>query len=156
GPYATGFCWIAPLLRERLRRVKAYWLTLQTAEDLGNEIVDPKLPDNPDLRSFDIFAPANFFNFKPWAAAVEFILGKGIERIRDHDDALVDSFIEGLDSNRFRVLSPSQKGPRRSTLVFFTHCDSARNPAIHSALAQAGIDVALRGGLLRLSPHLHN
>lgn len=156
GPYSTGFCWIAPQLRQRLRRVKAYWLSLQTAEDLGQEIVDPVLPDDLGARSLDIFAPANFFNFKPWAAAVEFLLEKGIERISDHDDALVDCFIAGLDSDRFEVLSPHQKGPRRSTLVFFSHRDRERNRGVHAALAQGGIDVALRGGLLRLSPHLHN
>jgi len=156
GPYGTGFCWFAPELRQRLRRIKAYWLSLQTADDLGNEIVDPVLPDDLDPRSFDIFAPANFFNFKPWAAAVEFLLEKGIQRIRDHDDALVDQFVAGLDSDIFDVLSPRQKGPLRSTLVFFSHRDRERNRSVHAALAQAGIDIALRGGLLRLSPHLHN
>jgi selenocysteine lyase/cysteine desulfurase len=156
GPYATGFCWFAPRLLQRLRRVKAYWLSLQTAEDLGNEILDPVVPDDLDPRSFDIFAPANFFNFKPWTAAVEFLLEKGVERIRDHDDALVDQFVAGLDSDRFDVLSPRQKGPRRSTLVFFSHRDRERNRSVHAALARAGIDIALRGGLLRLSPHLHN
>ncbi|HWX43529.1 MAG TPA: aminotransferase class V-fold PLP-dependent enzyme [Blastocatellia bacterium] len=156
GPYGTGFSWIAPQLRQQLRRVKAYWLSLRTAEDLGKEIVDPELPDALGPRSFDIFAPANFFNYKPWAASVEFLLEKGLERIRDHDDALVDSFIAGLDSGRFEVLSPREKGPRRSTLVFFSHRDRERNHHVHSALARAGIDIALRGGLLRVSAHLHN
>jgi len=156
GPYGTGFCWIAPQLRERLGRVKAYWLSLQTAEDLGNEIADPVVPDRQGARSLEIFAPANFFNFKPWAAAVEFLLGKGIECIRDHDEALVERFIAGLDPDRFEVLSPRQKGLMRSTLVFFSHRDRARNRAIHAGLSQAGIDIALRGGLLRVSPHLHN
>lgn len=156
GPYGTGFCWIAPQLLQRLRRVKAYWLSLQTAEDLGNEIVDSVVPLELSARSFDIFATANFFNFKPWAAAVEFLLEKSIACITDHDEALVDRFIGGLDSDRFHVLSPRQKGPRRSTLVFFSHRDRERNRAIHAALAQANIHVAFRGGLLRLSPHLHN
>ena len=30
GPYGTGICWLRPDLRERLRQVKAYWLTMQT------------------------------------------------------------------------------------------------------------------------------
>jgi selenocysteine lyase/cysteine desulfurase len=156
GPYGAGFCWIAPQLRRQLRRVKAYWLSLQTAEDLGKEIVAPVVPDDTGPRSLDIFAPANFFNFKPWAAAVEFLLEKGIEQIRDHDDALVESFITGLDRDKFAVLSPREKGPRRSTLVFVSHPDRDRNSVVYSYLARAGIDIALRGGLLRLSPHLHN
>jgi selenocysteine lyase/cysteine desulfurase len=40
--------------------------------------------------------------------------------------------------------------------VFFSHRERARNPVVYRALADAGIDIALRGGLLRLSPHLYN
>lgn len=69
GPYSTGFCWIAPNLRDRLQRVKAYWLATQTAADLGNEIRDPEIRDALRARDFDVFGTANFFNFKPWAAA---------------------------------------------------------------------------------------
>jgi cysteine desulfurase/selenocysteine lyase len=156
GPYATGFCWIGAGLHERLQPVKAYWLAMQTAEDLGKEIADAELRADLGPRAFDVFAPANFFNFKPWAAAVEYVLRAGIERIRAHDDALVDQFIAGLDPGRFELLSPRKAGPRRSTLVFFSHRDRERNPAVHRVLAEAGIDIALRGRLLRLAPHLYN
>ena len=84
------------------------------------------------------------------------LLEQGIDRIREHDDALVNDFIAGLDAGNFEVLSPRENGPRRSTLIFFSHRDRARNGAVYQALARAGIDIALRGGLLRLSPHLHN
>ena len=134
---------------------KAYWLSMQTAEDLGNEIADPELRDGLGLRAFDLFGTANFFNFKPFAAAVEHLLRTGVDRIRVHDDALVDRFVGGLDAAGFELLSP-REGPRRSTLVFFTHRDRGRNRAVHAALAAAGVDVAVRGGLLRISPHLYN
>jgi selenocysteine lyase/cysteine desulfurase len=156
GPYATGFCWIRPALRERLRRLKAYWLSMQTAEDLEGAIPDPTVPDQLTARAFEIFAPANFFNFKPWAAAIEFLLAHGIERICNHNDVLIDHFIAGLDLERFVILSPRQKGNDRSALIFITHKERQRNAAVHAALIQSGIDVALRGGLLRVSPHLHN
>ena len=45
GPYGTGSCWLAPELRERLRRLKAYWLSMQRAQDLGGEIIDPVVPE---------------------------------------------------------------------------------------------------------------
>ena len=154
GPYGTGFCWIAPAFRGRLRPTQAYWLALQTAADLGGEIADPEWRDGLGARAFDVFGTANFFNFKPWAAAVEHLREIGIERIRTHDDALVDAFAAGLDGSSFDVLSPRDR--RRSTLLFFSHRDRARNPQVHRALSAAGIDVALRAGLLRASPHLYN
>src|SRR5262249_57328870 len=37
GPYGTGFCWLRPELRESLKRTQAYWLSMQTADELGSE-----------------------------------------------------------------------------------------------------------------------
>lgn len=156
GPYGTGFCWIGPKLQHRLQPMKAYWLSMMTAEDLGREIVDAELREGLGLRAFDVFGTANFFNFKPWAAAVEHVLRAGVENIQAHDQSLVDRFVDGLERDAWELLSPCEAGPRRSTLVFFSHRRRTLNPAIRAALRSAGIDVALRGGLLRASPHLYN
>ena len=143
-----------------LATVNAFRTFLGANNGVGGSFPDGRREINwdgvPDAFAAPNSFPANFFNFKPWAAAVEFLLGKGIECIRDHDEALVEHFIAGLDPDRFEVLSPRQKGLMRSTLVFFSHRDHARNHAIHAGLSQAGIDIAVRGGLLRVSPHLHN
>jgi selenocysteine lyase/cysteine desulfurase len=37
-----------------------------------------------------------------------------------------------------------------------SHLERNRNAKIAEALRQAGIDIALREGRLRVSPHLHN
>src|SRR5579883_270673 len=155
GPYGTGFCWIKPTLREQLRPLKAYWLAMQTAADLGREAADPELRDGLDARGFDVFGTANFLNFKPLAAAVEHILAIGVSRIAAHDQTLVARFVAGLEGSAFELLSP-RAGGQRSTLVFFSHRERGKNAAIHAALAESGVDVAFRNGSLRLSPHLYN
>jgi selenocysteine lyase/cysteine desulfurase len=38
----------------------------------------------------------------------------------------------------------------------FTHREPERNPAAFEHLRDAGVDIALRRGNLRASPHLHN
>jgi selenocysteine lyase/cysteine desulfurase len=156
GPYGTGFVWLRPELREQLRPTKAYWLAMQTAADLGKEVVEAELREGLGARAYDVFGTANFFNFVPFATAIEELTGLRLERIRDHDQALVARFIEGLDRALYRVTSPTRAGPERSTLVFFTHNDKGRNRAIHEALVRAGIYVAFRGGSMRLAPHLYN
>lgn len=156
GPYGTGFCWIRPALRDQLNPTKAYWLSMLTAADLGKEVVETKLQPGLGARAYDVFGTANFFNAKPFAAAVECLLDFGLARIRDHDQALVSQFIAALDRTRFDITSPTEANDRRSTLVYFSHRDRARNRAIHAALAQAGIYVSYRGGTLRLAPHLYN
>ncbi|HKQ76125.1 MAG TPA: aminotransferase class V-fold PLP-dependent enzyme [Blastocatellia bacterium] len=154
GPYGTGFCWMRPELRESLRRVQAYWLSMQTADELGAEQGDPALRDGLGARAFDVFGTANFFNFKPWTASVEYLLAQGIENVAAHNDRLVSTFIEGLDRSRYEILSPLA-GPQRSTLILISHKQSDRNLAIYEHLRRQDIYIAFRRGRLRISPHIH-
>jgi cysteine desulfurase / selenocysteine lyase len=154
GPYGTGFCWLRPELRESLRRIQAYWLSMQTADELGGEQGAPALRDDLGARAFDVFGTANFFNFKPWTASVEYMLERGIENIAAHNDHLVSAFIEGLDRNRYEILSPLA-GPQRSTLILISSRQAERNLAIYERLRRQDIYIAFRRGRLRISPHIH-
>lgn len=155
GPYGTGFCWMRPELRESLKYNQAYWLAMLTPEDLAKE--SPEIDARSDLgaRRYDIFGTANFFNFKPWTAAVEYLLEQGIDRIAAHNHRLVSQLIEGLDGERFDVLSPRESAAR-SSLVFVSHKDPTRNSEIYKGLKKRGVYVAFRAGKLRFSPHLYN
>lgn len=156
GPYGTGFVRVRPEVLRTLTPAQDYWLARMTAADLGKDDLDLRRPEGPPTaRSFDVFGTANFLNFKPWAAAIEYLLAAGIENVAAHDQALVQRLIDGLDRSRFDVLSPPEP-PRRSTLVFVTHKDGERNCALHAHLHKAGIDVAYRRGSLRFAPHLYN
>jgi selenocysteine lyase/cysteine desulfurase len=156
GPYATGFCWIRPDLREALRYNQAYWLSMQTADDLGkSDDAEPELPTGLGARRYDIFGTANFFNFKPWAAAIEHLLEIGIDRIATHDQRLVDRLVDGLDRERYELISPEEPS-QRSTLVFVAHRDRDRNLNAYETLAAGGVDAAYRRGMLRFSPHVYN
>lgn len=154
GPYATGFCWMRPELRESLQYNQAYWLAMQTADDLSKD-EEVYLRSGLGARKYDVFGTANFFNFFPWLASLEYVLEKGIESIRVHDDRLVSRFLNGLDPEKYDVLSPREK-PARSTLIFFSHRFTERNDYIYHALLQARVYVAFRRRNLRMSPHLYN
>ena len=155
GPYGTGFCWMRPSLRDSLEVNQAYWLAMQTADDLGKEEALPMIRYDLGARAYDIFGTANFFNFMPWTASLEYLLDKGIDTIAAHDGALVDRLIEGLSARDYRVVSPAS-GPERSTLVLASHGDRSRNENIHLALRERDIEIAYRRGNLRFSPHLYN
>jgi cysteine desulfurase / selenocysteine lyase len=156
GPYGTGFCWMVPDLLASLEYNQTYWLAQMTAADLGNEDKDVSLPDRPrTARAYDVFGTANFFNFKPWAASIEYLLERGIDRVGGYDQMLVEQFIRGLDLQKYEVFSPT-KGSERSTLIFISHRDAAHNPDVYQRLAEAGIDAAFRKGKLRFAPHLYN
>lgn len=155
GPYATGFCWMRPELRNSLTYNQAYWLATLTAEDLGREDLEPRPPAPENPRRYDIFSPANFLNYAPWAESLELLLDAGPATIEAHDRGLVGRLLEGLDRGRFEVLSPEEPADR-STLVFISHRNRDRNREIHRRLDDDGIDVSFRRGSLRFSPHFYN
>lgn len=155
GPYGTGFCWLRQELLESLDYNQAYWLSALSPEDLAKEQIDYQMPEGLGAVKYDVFDTANFFNFKPWAASVEYLLEQGIERIREHNDRLVSQLINGLDPEKYIVLSP-RTGDARSSLVFVSPKQTNRNREVHDALTTSGVHTAMRSGKLRFSPHLYN
>ena len=155
GPYGTGFCWMREEMLDSLEYNQAYWLAMQSADDLGarQEAVSPRI--DLKARAYDVFGTANFFNFKTWAASIEYLLSKGIDQMAAYDNSLVSRFIDGIDLDRYELISP-QDGPSRSTLIFISHRSPDFNQKIYQDLRQAKVDVAYRKGNLRLSPHLYN
>ncbi len=156
GPYGTGFCWIRPGLRESLEYNQAYWLSMQGGQTL-NLMREREVTIRNDLGAsvYDVFCTANFLNFMPWTASVEYLLRKGIKQIETYNSTLVSRFIDGLDSKKYEVISAREEAAC-STLVVATHKQPGRNHELCDALKNEGIDVALREGNLRLSPHLYN
>jgi selenocysteine lyase/cysteine desulfurase len=141
-------------VRESLDYNQAYWLTMQAGRDL-NQMREYTVRTDLGASKYDVFCPANFLNVKPWLASVNYLLTQGIEQIAQYNDQLITRFIEGVDLERYTLLSPREE-PERSTLILLSHRQPERNPAICAALRQAGIDLALREGQLRFSPHLYN
>src|SRR5205823_558893 len=135
---------------------QAYWLAALTADDLGREDdVARPAAGPPTARTYDVFGTANFFNFKPWAASVEYLLAQGVKRIAAHDQRLVSRLLAGLDPKKYDLLSPAA-GPERSTLVFVSHREPARNREVYQKLGEHGVGAAFRRGRVRFSPHLYN
>ena len=156
GPYATGFAWIRPDVLHTMHPVQAYWLALPDGAGLDlNRESDHHLRDDLGARAYDIFGTANFLNFIPWAAALDYLLAQGIDAIARHDQALVEQLIGLLDGSGHRIISPTSTG-QRAAIVVLSAADPAGNQAVHQRLTDAGIDAALRAGNIRLSPHLYN
>jgi cysteine desulfurase / selenocysteine lyase len=155
GPYATGFAWLSPGLRDRLTYRPAYWLTHQLAAPGEFERRATYELADVGAAAYDLTDTANFFNFETWAESLELMLEIGVERIEAHNQGLVQQLIDGIAESPIDLVSPAS-GPERSTLVFASHPDPEQNAEMFDALRDAGVDVALRAGRLRFSPHLYN
>src|SRR4029450_7982931 len=101
-----------------------------TQEDLG-QAAGYQLRDDLGAAAWDVFGTANFLNFRPWTASVEYLLGLGVDRVAARDQALVERFLQGLDPDRYRLVSP-RSGPGRSTPGVL----DARRPGRTQGLAQ--------------------
>jgi cysteine desulfurase/selenocysteine lyase len=155
GPYGTGFLWMTQNLRERLEYNQAYWISVCSDEDLANEDA-LKLHDVKTSRKFDIFATANFFNFVPFRASIDYLTNLvGLSDVFIYNQELIDIFINHLNRDQFNLISPD-KGTRRSSLIFISHKDPNRNKAIFKHLTDSHIHTAFWKGNIRISPHLYN
>jgi cysteine desulfurase/selenocysteine lyase len=136
--------------------VQAYWLARPEGVDLDLSREDELgLREDLGARAYDVFGTANFFNFVPWAAALEFLLEQGIDTVARYDQSLVDRLIGALDGSSYGLISPA-KGDGRAAIVVVSSADPGHNVEVYRRLTAAGVDVALRRGNIRLSPHLYN
>ncbi|UCC31142.1 MAG: aminotransferase class V-fold PLP-dependent enzyme [Phycisphaerales bacterium] len=154
GPYGTGFCWIRPELRDTLVYTQGYWLANLTANDLRGDFAY-EIRSDLGARAYDLFCTANFLNFMPWTKSVEFLLKCGIEKIEVHNHALASRLIDNVDRDRFEIHSPTG-GPARSSIVVLRHRGEGQTKRCFEVLKDQAIDVSLRKGSLRASPHLYN
>lgn len=155
GPYGTGFCWIDPVLREDLDYNQAYWLAMQTADDLKAVKELPEMKEDLGARKYDVFGTANFFNFVPWTAAVEYLLEKGIESIKSHNDGLIDYLCKNLNKNKYEILTP-KSDLDTSTILVVSNREKSKNEEIFELLKRKNIYISLRKQHLRFAPHLYN
>jgi selenocysteine lyase/cysteine desulfurase len=152
GPYGTGFCWVKGELRNQLKPSQTYWLPHVWGQE---NLTDYKMREDIGSASFDVFCTANFLNFVPWQASTDYLLEVGIAEVEKHNRKLVEALVNGIEKAKYHLINASECS-RQSAIVVVSHVVDQRNSKIHAALAKAGIDIALRNGNLRFSPHLYN
>lgn len=153
GPYGTGLCWLRPELFDQLVPKKLYWLNAISEDELSAERLDLEAISPSRVGRHDIFGTANFFNFVPFAAAVELILERGVQPIFEYDQALVARLLEGLPDS-FDVISGREPGTRSSLVV--VEPLEASTEEVLARLEDRGIVCGHRRGRIRISPHLYN
>jgi len=152
GPYGTGLCWLRPELFDTLRPTKLYWLSALTSADLAASSLDLRSITPRRAGRHDVFGTANFFNYVPFAAAVELLLEFGIPRVRDYVDGLVVRLLSGIEQSAFDLVSSTDD---RSTLVVLAPTNEPSEILV-GRLSAAGVHIAHRRGRIRISPHVYN
>ena len=133
-PRGAAFAYLSPRVRDSLRPIAAGWFA---GADPHSSYYGPSMRLADDARRFDV-SPA-WFSWIGAVPALGVVEQIGIAAIHDHNVALANRFLAGLD-----------RPPGDSAIVTVDARDA------EPRLAAAGIRVALRAGRLRASFHVYN
>jgi selenocysteine lyase/cysteine desulfurase len=143
-----------PELVDSLEYNQTYWIPHQGDREL-DKIREYQILTNLGAAQYDVFGTANLFNFLPWIECIQYFVDKGLSNIKRHNLALVDQFLRGLDSTKYKVHSPQVKN-ERTAIILISHVEPERNKTIYKLLQEERIFISFRESLLRFSPHLYN
>ncbi len=149
GPFGIAVMYLAPHLATSL---EPGLVGFRSQVDIWNIRTDP--PDYPEDASRFEFSTMAYGLSGGFAKSIEFLVDTGIDRIFDYNQVLADNLIDGLAAVGAEVTSP-RDAAERSAIV------TARFPGrdvsdVEGYLKQSGVMVALRGDVIRFSPHLYN
>ncbi|MCF7823213.1 MAG: aminotransferase class V-fold PLP-dependent enzyme [Candidatus Marinimicrobia bacterium] len=149
-PLGTGFLYVTENLQAQLKLAFRGYMGHENPGDYGN--FEQKL--STDARRYELGA----FNAAAMVGAekaTELLLGCGIEAIYKHVGTLIGHLKDGLRSTPF---IPMYDFPEheRSGIFMFTHNDPTQNQTVFEKLTAEGVNISLRGGGIRFSPHYYN
>ncbi len=149
GPFGIAVMYLSPTLATSL---EPGLVGFRSQVDIWNIRTDP--PDYPEDASRFEFSTMAYGCAGGFAKSIEYLVDTGIDRIFSYNQVLADNLIDGLVSIGAEVTSP-RNADERSAIV------TARFPGrdlsdVAQHLNQSGVRVALRGNVIRFSPHLYN
>jgi len=107
----------------------------------------------PDARRFEEALP-NYPGLWGLHASLGTILALGPQVVEAHSLRLVSRAIEGLKQKGYLIHSP-QEERHRSGILTFRHPNRS-SEELNARLVEAGVDVTVRQGNLRIAPHFYN
>ena len=148
-PIGTGFFYCRESVLDRIEPPTVGYHTVDKHEDH----MDYDLVYRAGAGRFEE-ALVNFPGIWGFDAAVRMQLALGAAQIEQHVLALTDRAAEGLRSRGYDIVSPFGDD-ERSGILSFRHRDIEAG-GMADRLRTRGVDVAVRGGALRISPSYYN
>lgn len=149
GPFGVAALYVAPHLQTTLEPGLVGW---RSHKDMWDFQAD-RLEYADTAHRFE-FGTMAYGNAAGLARAVENLVDIGVERIFEHNKALGDALIQGLEDRNAQLISPRDDDQRSSIVAArFPGHDAAD---VARALGQENVLVSLRKDFIRFSPHLYN
>jgi cysteine desulfurase/selenocysteine lyase len=149
GPFGAGLAYVDPELLEMMRPPLVGWRSTPDPYTLDART----MTFAPSARRLE-FSTMSYTAGHALGGAVEYISQLGVERILQHDLALADRLIEGLDDLGAEVLTPRVSGARAGTVT--ARFPGRDGEAVARELNAAKVIVSPRFGATRFAAHFFN
>ena len=150
GPYALGYCWLAPQHRGGLP-LEQTWIGRAGSDDFAG-LVGYTDAFRPGARRFDVGENSNFVLVPMASAALEQLLAWGVGAVAATIAPLVERI--AADAGTLGIgLAPAHLRARH---MLGLRLPTGAGPAMAEALAAERVYVSLRGDALRISPNVYN
>lgn len=149
-PQGVGFLYVTEELQEKIDMVFVGWLSVETPDDFLNY----RQSLAKSARRYELGS----FNSAGIAGAVEalkMLLELGIEDINSYVMGLVDRIYDGVCEDGLVLYSNRDKNCR-SAIVTFHPPEKEKSEQLINYLKSNNIEVSLREGMVRVSPHFYN
>ncbi len=150
GPEGAGVFYCRRELIERTRPVLIGWMNVVDAQKYG----DYNYTLRPDAGRFEC-GTHNVPGLLSLKASVDLLRDIGVEAISHRIKELTDRLIIGLMLKGYQIVSP-RGGLDWSGIVSFTSPKHSHEQIVLALRKQHRIEIALREGRLRVSPHFYN
>lgn len=149
-PYGTGLLYVAPR-HHGGRPIEHNWLNREGSEDFAR-LVDYRDTFQPGARRFDMGEMANPPLLMGMKAAIELLLGWGVDAIADTLGARTAQMAQQARSMGIGSLPDTARAPHFLSLSFPDGLPSG----IAERCAEQRVFLSIRGQSVRLTPHLYN
>ncbi|HZZ42034.1 MAG TPA: aminotransferase class V-fold PLP-dependent enzyme [Tepidisphaeraceae bacterium] len=150
GPEGAGVFYCRKELQEHTRPLMVGWLNVVNAMEYGSYDYTLK----PDAGRFEC-GTYNVAGLLALRASMGLIRSVGVEAVRARIKHLTDDLAAGLAGRGFRVVSPRGEG-EWSGSVCFVLPGQDHSRIVSDLRKQYRMEIALREGRLRASPHFYN
>lgn len=150
GPYSMGFAYIAPKWQSG-RPLEHNWIDRLGSEDFNN-LIDYQDSFQPGARRFDVGERSNPALLPAAIAAMERLLDWGVDEIGSTIREMTSAI-----ASRTRTLGlGAEPASLRSPHYLSLEWRHGNTGALMEKLAAERIFISLRGGTLRITPHVYN
>jgi selenocysteine lyase/cysteine desulfurase len=150
GPYGIGFMYVGEEYREGVP-VEHNWINRRGSEAFSR-LVDYQDAFQPGARRYDVGERSNFVLLPMTVAALRRILGWGVANVSETIGRLTD--LVEMEACRLGVGTVPKERRVRHMIGLKLGPDAPEDLA--TRLAAEGVFVSVRGGSVRVSPHLYN